>query len=285
EIEGFRDESERDQPLPVIPDLAACAGRSVLIRREQGRGDVLHFIRYAALLARHASRVSLATYPDQVALLARTPGLAEAAPEDGPEPAHDLAVSLLSLPLIFSTTVETIPADVPYLIADPAAVGRWRSRLPPARRRVGLCWWGSAHSRRSSIPLASLAPLLDLPDIGFHALQIELPPDQRALALRTGRPALHDAELPDFDATAALIGALDLVITIDTSVAHLAGGMGRPVWILLRDSPDWRWMQGRADSPWYPTARLFRQGPDRDWTPVVAAVRAALAAWADTPGG
>lgn len=278
EIEGFRDEAERDQPLPVIPDLAACAGRSVLIRREQGRGDVLQFIRYAALLARHARHVGLSTYPDQVALLARSPGLDEVVPEDGPEPAHDLAVSLMSLPLMFGTTVETIPAPLPYLIADPAAVARWRTRLPPARLRVGLCWWGSSHSRRSSIPLPELAPLFAEEEVGFHALQIELPQDQRDFALGTGRIALHDAELPDFDATAALIGALDLVISVDTSVAHLAGGMGKPVWIMLRDSPDWRWMQGRNDSPWYPTARLFRQGRDRDWAPVVAAVRAALRA-------
>ena len=278
EIEGFRDEAERDQPLPVIPDLAACAGKQVLIRREQGRGDVLHFIRYAALLARHAGHVALSTYPDQVALLARSPGLAEVVAEDGPEPAHDLAVSLLSLPLMFATTVETIPAPLPYLIADPAAVARWRARLAPAPLRVGLCWWGSSHSRRSSIPLPDLAPLLELESINFHALQIDLPADQRAFALRARRVALHDEALADFDATAALIGALDLVISIDTSVAHLAGGMGKPVWIMLRDSPDWRWMQGRDDSPWYPTARLFRQGRDRDWAPVVAAVRAALRA-------
>lgn len=278
EIEGFRDEAERDQPLPVIPDLAACAGKQVLIRREQGRGDVLHFIRYAALLARHAGHVALSTYPDQVALLARSPGLAEVVAEDGPEPAHDLAVSLLSLPLMFATTVETIPAPLPYLIADPAAVARWRARLAPAPLRVGLCWWGSSHSRRSSIPLPDLAPLLELGSVNFHALQIDLPADQRAFALRAGRVALHDEALADFDATAALIGALDLVISIDTSVAHLAGGMGKPVWIMLRDSPDWRWMQGRDDSPWYPTARLFRQGRDRDWAPVAAAVRAALQA-------
>ena len=278
EIEGFRDEAERDQPLPVIPDLAACAGKQVLIRREQGRGDVLHFIRYAALLAHHAGHVALSTYPDQVALLARSPGLAEVVAEDGPEPAHDLAVSLLSLPLMFATTVETIPAPLPYLIADPAAVARWRARLAPAPLRVGLCWWGSSHSRRSSIPLPDLAPLLELESINFHALQIDLPADQRAFALHAGRVALHDEALADFDATAALIGALDLVISIDTSVAHLAGGMGKPVWIMLRDSPDWRWMQGRDDSPWYPTARLFRQGRDRDWAPVVAAVRAALRA-------
>ncbi len=119
---------------------------------------------------------------------------------------------------------------------------------------------------------------MELESINFHALQIDLPADQRAFALRAGRVALHDEALADFDATAALIGALDLVISIDTSVAHLAGGMGKPVWIMLRDSPDWRWMQGRDDSPWYPTARLFRQGRDRDWAPVVAAVRAALQA-------
>ena len=279
EIEGFRDAAERDQPLPVIPDLAACAGRHVLIRREQGRGDVLHFIRYAALLAAHAGAVSLSTYADQVTLLSRMPALTSVIAEDEAEPEHDLTVSLLSLPLMFATTTATIPAAIPYLTPDPAAVARWRTRLP-AGPNIGLCWWGSRHSRRSSIPLPDLAPLLDLPGADFHALQIEMTDEHRAWAERDGRIALHDAELPDFDATASLIAALDLVVTVDTAVAHLAGALGRPVWILLRDSPDWRWMQDRADSPWYPTARLFRQGPDRDWAPVVAELRAALAAYA-----
>ncbi len=282
EVEGFRDESERDQPLPVIPDLAACAGKHILIRREQGRGDVLHFIRYAALLTSHAASVSLATYADQVALLSRMAALARVVAEDDPEPEHDLSVSLLSLPLMFATTVATIPAAIPYLPPDPAAIARWRARLGDGPH-IGLCWWGSRHSRRSSIPLPELAPLLDLPGARFHALQIEIADEHRAWAERDGRLALHDKELPDFDATAALIATLDLVVTVDTAVAHLAGALGRPVWILLRDSPDWRWMQDRTDSPWYPTARLFRQGPDRDWAPVVADVRAALAdqdAWA-----
>ncbi len=281
EIEGFRDESERDQPLPVAPTLAALTGQRVLIRREQGRGDLIQFARYAKLLSRHAACVTLTAYPELVALLGRMPGVA-VIDEAAAEPAHDVAVSLMSLPLVLGTTLATVPASVPYLTPDPALVAAWRARLGavPGVRQVGLCWWGSEHSRRSSIPVEELARLLDLPGFRFHALQPEIPAAQRGFVASRPELVTHEGELVDFDATAALIAALDLVVTIDTSVAHLAGALGRPVLILLRYSPDWRWLRERTDSPWYPTARLFRQGPERDWAGPIRDVRAALAAGA-----
>ncbi|MDE2007124.1 MAG: hypothetical protein KGI51_11195, partial [Rhodospirillales bacterium] len=191
----------------------------------------------------------------------------------------DAEVSLISLPLAFGTTLANVPAAIPYLRADPEHVAAFRAGFAdtPGTRRIGLCWWGSEHSRRSSIPPEQLAPLLDLPDTRFHALQPEIPADQRRFVAARPEIVTHEGELVDFDATAALIAALDAVVTIDTSVAHLAGALGKPVYLLLRFSPDWRWMRDRADSPWYPTARLFRQGPERDWAAPIRAVRAALA--------
>lgn len=269
-----------DAPPPLVPTLAELAGKRVLLRWEQGRGDVIQFARYAPLLARHAAAVTLLVYPELTALLGRMPGLAATIDEAAGEPEHDVAVSLASLPLVFGTTPDTIPAAVPYLAARPEAVAHWRARLDAhgPGPHVGVCWWGSPHSRRSSIPLPALEPLLRLPGFTFHALQQEMDPAHRAWLDTKALLADHAEALTDFDATAGLLAALELVITIDTSVAHLAGALGRPTWIMLRHSADWRWLRNRTDSPWYPTARLFRQAPDRQWEPLIATVRAALIA-------
>jgi tetratricopeptide (TPR) repeat protein len=267
---------------PVVPALASLVGKRVLLRWEQGRGDVIQFARYAPLLARHAGAVTLLVYPELKTLLGRMPGLAATIDETDPEPEHDVALSLLSLPLLFGTVLGTVPAKVPYLAPRPEAVAEWRARLGGDGPHVGLCWWGSVHSRRSSIPLPALEPLLRLPGVRFHSLQQQIDPEHQAWLATCAPLRDHSEQLVDFDATAALIAALDLVITIDTSVAHLAGALGRPTWVMLRHSPDWRWLRARSDSPWYPTARLFRQGPDRDWDPVITAVRDALAAMTPT---
>jgi tetratricopeptide (TPR) repeat protein len=265
---------------PVVPTLAALAGKRVLLRWEQGRGDVIQFARYAPLLSGHAAAVTLCVYPELTAVLGRMPGLAATIDEGTPDPPHDIAVSLGSLPLVFATTLDTVPAAVPYLAARPEAVARWRAALAAhgPGPHIGVCWWGSPHSRRSSIPLPALEPLLRLPGFTFHALQQEMDPAHRAWLDTYPLLVDHAAALVDFDATAGLLAALDLVVTIDTSVAHLAGALGRPTWIMLRHSADWRWLLDRTDSPWYPTARLFRQGDDRQWEPLVATVCAALAA-------
>jgi hypothetical protein len=186
-------------------------------------------------------------------------------------PAHDLHCPMMSLPLIFGTTLDTIPAAVPYLRADPARVAVWRDRLP-AGRTIGVAWTGdpaATMNRRRSIPVAKLSPLGAIPGVNLVSLQ-------KGAA---GPPHDWTAELDDFADTAALVAALDLVITVDTAVAHLAGALGRPVWLLNRRDTDWRWLLERDDSPWYPTLRQFRQTRDGDWDDVVARVHDALAAW------
>jgi hypothetical protein len=213
-------------------------------------------------------------------------GVAELLDEGEPTPEYDLQCPIMSLPLAFRTTLETIPADVPYLHADPAAVARWAEQLAGlSGRRVGLVWAGGARvglteaqtaDQRRSLPLTALSPLASVANCSFVSLQVGSPSEQAA------RPpagmTLYDntSTLRNFADTAALIGNLDLVISVDTSTAHLAGAMGRPVWLLNRFDTDWRWFLDRDDSPWYPTMRIFRQPKPGDWASVVQAVARAL---------
>ncbi len=188
------------------------------------------------------------------------------------------------MPHLLHTTLETIPANVPYLHADPARVAAWRGKLdamlPRGMRRIGLTWTGRPthpNDRRRSMPLARLAPLAAAGRASFVSLQKPMPPaDLHAVAQFPGLADLS-ADLTDFGETAALIANLDLVITVDTAMGHLAGAMGRPVWIMLPKASDWRWLLDRSDSPWYPTARLFRQTTPGAWDPVIAGVASALA--------
>lgn len=268
---------------------AALEGRTILIHAEQGFGDTLQFVRYAPLVAELGGRVILELPSPLVRLLGRLPGIAEVVPQDGrtdPLPPFDLHCPMASLPLAFGTTLETIPA-APYITADPALTERWRARLPADGCRVGLVWTGRATigqsenrglGRLRSVPLDQLVPLADVPGVHFVSLQKDVVPD----AEPAGRLGLIDMmdEVTDFADTAALIGALDLVIAIDTSVAHLAGAMGKPVLLLLCANSCWRWLEDRDDSPWYPSARLFRQANRGEWDPVIARVREALAEFA-----
>ena len=169
------------------------------------------------------------------------------------DPPHDIAAALLSLPLILGTDLNTVPADVPYLHPQADRLDYWRQRIGPrSRPRVGLCWRGSQHIPERSMPLADLTPLLSRRDVELHAIQIEIPDSDRACIAANPAVTLHEAALTDFAETAALLWLMDLVISVDTSVAHLAGALGRPTWIMLRRTPDWRWLLGRQDSPWYP---------------------------------
>jgi tetratricopeptide (TPR) repeat protein len=277
-LPGFRDDAEADLPPPAVPDLASLAGHRVLLRAEQGRGDAIQFCRYAPLVARRGASVTIAVPSDLVALMHSLSGIAAVTDDTGPDPPHDISAALLSLPLAFATELGTIPRNTPYLAPSPDRLAAWKQRLGSAvRPRIGLCWWGSQHIPERSIVLSDLAPLLSLPDIEFHALQKEISePDLGWMAERGGLMR-DDTALTDFAEAAALLALMDLVISIDTSVAHLAGAIGRPVWILLRRNPDWRWFTDRTDSPWYPTARLFRQGTTGGWAPVVDSVRTLLA--------
>ncbi len=262
---------------------APLAG-TLLLHAEQGFGDTIQFCRYVPLAARRA-RILLSVPPPLVRLLSRLEGVAEFVQPGRPIPDFAQYCSLMSLPHVFGTTLATIPAEIPYLTAEPAAIESWRQRLAGLTRlKVGLVWAGGAAQpdrpdaaradARRSLALAALAPLAGLAD--FVSLQ-KGPP---AAQIPPAGLVLHDftAELKDFADTAALIEALDLVISVDTAVAHLAGALGKPVWLLNRYDTCWRWLLGRDDSPWYPSLRQFRQPSPDDWGPVIAAVAAALAA-------
>jgi hypothetical protein len=262
-----------------VPTLAEVAGKRVLLTPEQGHGDMIQFARYAPLLAARGAAVVLQTYTELAPLLRTLDGVEHVIALDEPEPQADIVTPLLSLPLAFDTQVATIPAKVPYLRAPGDRLAVWQQRLcPRTRPRVGLCWWGSQHIPRRSVPIESLLPLLSVPGIEWHAVQKVIPPAQRRWF--AGSLTDHSAVLHDYADTAALLSLLDLVVTIDTSVAHLAGALGLPVWVMLPHSADWRWLLDRSDSPWYPTARLFRQRRVADWPAVVADVAGALRGWA-----
>jgi tetratricopeptide (TPR) repeat protein len=252
--------------------------RTLLLRAQEGYGDTIQFCRYAELLAPN-TRVVLQVQRSLVRLLRGLTGGVEVVSTDGPLPRCDLYCDLLSLPHIFGTTFETIPTPRPYLHPDPVAVAAWRQRLAALPGlRVGLVWAGNpdySSDRRRSIDPDRLAALAGVPGIAFVSLQAQ---GGSGNARLPNGLTLYDpsAELRDFADTAALIAALDLVIGVDTAVVHLAGAMGKPVWLLNRFSPCWRWLLERDDSPWYPSLRQFRQPQPGDWGSVLAAVREAL---------
>lgn len=263
-----------------LPDRGAVAGKRVLVCGEQGFGDVIQFARYVPLLADLGAEVWFQVEPALAPLLRELAGCAGVVAIGEPEPRQDLTVSVMSLPLVFGTTLETIPAAVPYLRAPADRLAKWRERLGRRRKpRIGIAWWGSQHLPKRSLPITALAPVLQQPEFEFHALQTEMPPEHRDRLRAHANIALHDDALGDFADTAALVSLMDLVVTIDTAAAHVAGALARPVWIMLRANPDWRWLLKREDSPWYPTARLFRQQRRDQWEPVVAAVAQALGDW------
>jgi Tfp pilus assembly protein PilF len=278
---GLRDGYPR-LPVPAWRGDADLRGRTLLVHAEQGLGDVLQFARYVPLLRARGVSVVFGVHKALVPLMAT--GLA--GPEvtvvtDGdPLPPVDASCPVMSLPLAFGTTLETVPWTGPYLRADAAKVAAWHERLgPPGRLRVGVVWSGRAehrNDRNRSLALQQLLPLLALP-VEWHSLQREYRPADEVLLRDTPAIRQHQDHLRDFSDTAALAACLDVVLTVDTSVAHLAGALGRPVWILLPHVPDFRWLLEREDSPWYPTARLFRQPAPGQWAPVLARVRRELA--------
>jgi tetratricopeptide (TPR) repeat protein len=257
-------------------------GQTVLVCVDEGLGDALQFARYIPMLAARGANIVLVVQDALRPLLSGLPGVSNCLPFGTEElPPFDLHCPIMSLPLAFGTTLETIP-PASYLPPLPAArVSAWEIRLGAHDRlRVGLVWSGNprqGNDRNRSMPFKTLAPLLDL-DATFVSLQKDLRPDDSAsLAARTDLIDLT-AELTDFVETAALIQDLDLVITVCTSVAHLAGTLGKETWVMLPYVGDWRWLNGRDDSPWYPSIKLFRQDEARNFAGVVARVRAELAA-------
>jgi tetratricopeptide (TPR) repeat protein len=262
------------------------AGKTILLHAEQGFGDTVQFCRYASLVAAQGARVVLEVQPPLVRLLARLPGVAQVVAAGDVLPDFDLHCPLMSLPRAFATTPETVPASVPYLTAGPSHQAAWRDALAPLPgRRVGLVWAGSARAwlphaaaldRRRSMRLADMAPLAAVRGCSFVSLQLG-PPAAQLNEPPAGLLVHQVAEaLGDFADTAALVANLDLVIAVDTAVAHLAGALGRPVWLLNRFDTCWRWLLGREDSPWYPTLRQFRHDGREDWPNVMQRVAAAL---------
>ena len=272
-------------PGPPWLGETPLAGKTLLIRSEQGFGDSIQFCRYADLAADQGAKVIVAADGPLVELFRSLRGAHIVLPNGQPTPPFDRHCSMMSLPLAFGGV---IPSE-PYLHADPAKAEIWRRRLGERRRaRVGLVWSGGARpeqlelaavNARRNIALAKLAPLAAA-DVDFYSLQKGPPQLELAGLVAEGwdGPQITDltAEIADFSDTAALVANLDLVIAVDTSTAHLAGAMGKPVWMLNRYDTCWRWMLERSDSPWYPSLRLFRQTRYNDWDPVIAAVVAAL---------
>jgi len=256
-------------------------GRILLVHAEQGFGDALQFVRYVSMIVDLQATVLLECQPELVRLFAGIPGVAEIIAHGSPLPAFDLHIPLMSLPRVFRTTLAHVPAHVPYLPVEGELVRRWRAHTdtPAAVLRVGFTWSGARHLRQllnRACPIESLLPLLATPGAAFYSLQKAASPSESVQL--AGTPGIRDlsAELHDFADTAAAIRTLDLVISVDTAVAHLAGALGVPVWVLLPDRADWRWLLGRSDSPWYPTMCLFRQKTDGGWGGVVEEVRDAL---------
>jgi hypothetical protein len=259
-----------DQPRWDGKDLN---GRTILLHAEGGLGDSIQFVRYAPLVARRGGRVVVRCQPPLVELFRSIEGIEQIVTPEMPLPRFDVHCPLMSLPFAFSTRLDSIPWSGPYLRAEPVEAERWQSRMGEGFK-VGLAWRGAVRNlldRWRSIEWPEFSKISSVKGCRFFSLQKE----KTSEALD---PALVDwtDELTDFRATAALVANLGLVITVDTSIAHLAGAMGKPVWVLIPSSPDFRWMLGRQNSPWYPSMRLFRQKERGNWSPVIDSVRQAL---------
>lgn len=266
---------ERPFPQPLWGG-SPLAGRTILLHAEQGLGDTIQFIRYAPLVRDRGGKVVVVCQPPLVSLLASCQGIERIVAQGEPLPAFDVHAPLASLPRIFGTTLENVPANIPYLAADERLAERWRQELAShGEFKVGIAWQGSPKYRwdaKRSLPLASFEPLARVPGVRLYSLQKGAGSEQ--LGGLAGRfdvvdlgKRLDEATGPFLD-TAAVIKQLDLVITSDTSIPHLAGALGVPVWLALSFVPDWRWLVDRDDSPWYPSLRLFRQPSRGDWQSV-----------------
>jgi tetratricopeptide (TPR) repeat protein len=277
---GVLEREKRPFPQPLW-DGSKIAGRTILLHAEQGMGDTLQFIRYAPLVAKRGAKVIVECQPEMKELLASVEGVTHLAAKGEPLPDFDVHAPLMRLPLAFGTTLETIPARVPYISINPKLARVWRDRVRPAKSafKVGLAWAGRpghVNDRNRSSRLGDFLPLAKVRGVAFYSLQkgeaareTAAPPDGMAVIDET-------ASLNDFADTAALISNLDLVICVDTAVAHLAGAMGKSVWLVLPFVPDWRWLLDREDTPWYPTMKLFRQQRPGDWQSVFRRVAETL---------
>jgi Tetratricopeptide repeat/Glycosyltransferase family 9 (heptosyltransferase) len=273
---------------PVMPDFGKpswsgepdLAGKTILLLGEQGFGDVIQFCRYAPMLATRGSKVILAVSTRLKSLLSSLGGVSQILGSKDALPQFDVYGRVLSMPLAFKTRIDSIPATVPYLRASDAGLQQWRERVAAGTRpKVGIAWAGSRNNDRNrSISLRDVLPLLAQTGVQLFSLQKDLRDGDAEFLHDFGQVTHLGGELATFDDTAAIVSRLDLVVSVDTSLAHLAGALGKPVWVLLPFFPDWRWLLDREDSPWYPTARLFRQERVGDWKSVIMRVAVALSA-------
>jgi Glycosyltransferase family 9 (heptosyltransferase) len=266
----------RSYPQPVWLGEENVAGKTLFVYREQGLGDTIQFCRYAKLVEARGAKVIMSVQQPLCGLLKQiSPTIRVLKPNEEPTE-FDYHCPLLSLPLALGTRLETIPREQQYLKSDEELRSIWSARLlPKTKPRIGVVWSGSATNKRDyyrSIELQQFLAIFSL-DAEWICLQKEISEKDFARLRQLGRIAFFGDDLRDFSDTAALLDLMDLVITIDSSVAHLAGAMGKPVWILLPYNPDWRWLLDRNDSPWYPSARLFRQQQNGNWATVIDQVK------------
>jgi tetratricopeptide (TPR) repeat protein len=269
------------RPFPkAMWDGAPLGGRTILLTAEQGMGDAIQFLRYAPIVAARNARVVVEIQAPLMELARHVTGVSDVVAQQLTSvellPHFDTHCPLMSLPMVLGTDTSSIPANIPYITAPADRIPAWQDRIAALPgKKVGLVWAGNPKYKRDkirSIPTEKLSALASVPGVSWISLQKEKPaglPTDLKLADFT-------ADLHDFADTAALIDQLDLVIAVDTAVAHLAGAMGKPVWIMLPSVPDWRWLLDREDSPWYPTAKLFRQKTPGDWSEVLTRVAAAI---------
>ena len=282
--------NQRDFRQPRWTGDAPIAGRTILLHAEQGLGDTLQFCRYATRVAAMGARVVLEVQRPLVRLMQRLDGVCLVIATGDHPPDFDLHCPLLSLPLALRTTLANIPTNDAYLLADPVLASHWHARLGPRDRpRIGLVWCSGLHpsqpelwrvNKRRDVPFEMLANI-NAPSLAFYSLQKGDPYEAQTAKLQStywqGDNFYNFAsELHDFADTAALIANLDLVITVDTAAAHLAGAMGKPVWLMLPFAADWRWLTDRTDSAWYPSITLYRQHQANDWSPVIERIKADL---------
>jgi Tfp pilus assembly protein PilF len=271
EFEWFRktDDCARRQRSFSQPlwDGSDIRGRTILLHAEEGFGDTIQFIRYAPLVAERGAKVIVESQEELTSLLRNIKGVWHVLSRGGDLPHFDFHCPLMSLPRIFKTTLDNIPVNIPYLFADRMLIQEFHDKIrnDGAELRVGLVWSGGGLPFKKSCSIEIFSPLADLPGITFYSLQKGAPAEQAKNPPKGMMLTDYTNEFSDFSVTAAFIENLDLIITVDTAIAHLAGALGKPVWVLLPFVPDWRWMLKREDSPWYPTMRLFRQPSLGDW--------------------
>lgn len=260
-------------------DGSALDGKRIFLYAEQGLGDTFQFIRYAREAKKHGGHVTVAVQKPLVTILAKCPYIDEVISLTQPAPTFDVHAPLMSLPYILKTSIDTVPNDTPYIYAEDKLVNTWHEKMAHDKNfKIGICWQGNKllknpFFKSRAIQCAQLCPLSSIPNVSIYSLQQRDGIDQIAKLEKAARPIIFEENFDDahgrFMDTAAVMKNLDLVITVDTSVAHLAAGLGVPTWIMLPKPADWRWMHNRSDTPWYPTVRLFRQTTAGEWDPVI----------------